>query len=127
LDERNIRLDHRLEEPPLFEKAVVLRVANIRQVGMQDQQEMALRHDTLLRQKGQGKIVANPRSSMLALIGPIRPISPIGPIQIRARAAHRTAAGANSSSICWASAFQPKRASSFCRPASPTTLRSSGS
>ena len=36
LDQRDVRFRHRLEEPPLFQKQVVFRMADVRQMGVQN-------------------------------------------------------------------------------------------
>ena len=48
LDQRDVRLRDRLEEPALLQEAVVLGVADVGQVGVKDQQQVSLRHGYFL-------------------------------------------------------------------------------
>ena len=45
LDERDVGFGDRLEEPALLQEAVVLGMADVGQVGVQDQQQITLRHE----------------------------------------------------------------------------------
>ena len=54
LDQRDVRLGDRLEEPALFEEAVVLRMPDVGQVGVQDQQQMTLAMSRLADRESRG-------------------------------------------------------------------------
>ncbi len=51
LDQGNVCFGDRLEEPAFLEKAVVLRMPDVGQMGVEDQEQISLRHEAILVDK----------------------------------------------------------------------------